>query len=211
MSDVRSPLDQLIALAGPALGRPLPALPDGLPGALAPLWRARNGWVAFWSALHVLPVGPGVAGADVQAVDRVLRTDFGPLAEGHTAFAQDIFGALFTWSDGGVHHFDPETAESEPVAESLEGWAAAVLAEPEQLVGSAFAFDWQERHGALQRDERLVALLPWVLDGGWDDANLEPRNTVLALRERAALARAIASLPDGAEIDWPLPGTRIDP
>lgn len=203
-------LARLIALAGPALGPERPVSPPGVPDALAPLWLVRNGWVAFWSALHVLPVGPGSAGPDVQAVDRVLRREFGALAEGHAAFAQDLFGVLFTWFAGAVHRFDPETGETERVAADLEGWAAAVLAEPEQLAGSAFAYDWQERHGALEPGERLVPLLPWVLDGGWDDANLEPRDTVVALRERAALARAVAALPEGAEVDWPLPGTRLD-
>jgi hypothetical protein len=47
-----------------------------------------------------------------------------------------------------------------------------------------------------------------VLGGEYDDANLEPRATLLALRERGALARVIAALPDGAEVEWPLPGTR---
>lgn len=203
-----APLDRLLALAGPALGPPVPA-PAGVPAALAPLWSARNGWFAFWSALHVLPVAPAGGAAGVEAVRGVLRAEFGALAEGHEPFAQDFFGVLFTWDGDGIHRFDPETAEAERIADDLDGWAAAVLAEPEELTGSAFAFDWQDRHGALLPGERLVPLLPWALDGDWGDANLEPRDGLLALRERAALARVIASLPDGAEVEWPLPGTRL--
>ena len=182
-----------------------------MPGVLAPLWQARNGWVAFWSALQVFPVGAGAPAPSFEAVDALLRSAYGPLAEGHTAFAQDLFGTLFTWDGRGVCRLDPETGEAEPVAEDLDGWAAALLAEPELLAGSAFAFDWQERHGALEPGERLVPLLPWVLDGDWEDANLEPRDTLVALRERAALARAVTALPDGAEVEWPLPGTRLEP
>ena len=206
-------LTELLSVASPALGAPDPALPAWVPAGLAPLWAQRNGFVAFFSALHVFPAGPHPAGPHpdgLEAVAAVLDEHFGALADGHVAFAQDLFGTLFTWHADGVSTFDPETADSEPLADSLEGWAAELLDEPEGLVGSAFAFDWQERHGALRDGERLVPLLPFVLDGEWEDANLEPRPTLLSLRERAALARVISGLPDGAEVEWPLPGTRED-
>ena len=202
-------LADLLSLAGPALGR-VDATPDiALPEVLRPLWGARNGWEAYWSALQVFPLDAATAGLpDVASVNAVLAEAFGSLAAGHVAFGQDLFGVLMTWHEDHVCGFDPETAEHEPIADDLEGWAAAVLEDPEALVGSAFAFDWQERHGALERGERLCGLLPFVLGGEYDDANLEPRGMLLALRERAALARVIAALPDGAEVDWPLPGTR---
>lgn len=208
----RPGLTDLLAVAGPALGPAAPAPGAEVPPPLRPLWAARNGWVAFWSALQVFPLGgcPPAGPPDVAAVNAVLSEAFGDLAAGHVAFAQDLFGVLMTWHGDHVCAFDPETAEHEPIAADLDGWAAALLAEPEELTGSAFAFDWQERHGALQAGERLVGLLPFVLGGEYDDANLEPRGTLLALRERAALARVIADLPDGAEVDWPLPGTRED-
>jgi hypothetical protein len=206
-----APLTRLLALAGPPLGAPGAVPSPDTPAALAPLWRARNGFVAFWSALQVFPVGGGAPAPAFETVDALLRSAYGPLAEGHTAFAQDLFGSLFTWDGSSVCRWDPETGEAEGVADDLDGWAAALLAEPELLAGSAFAFDWQERHGALEAGERLVPLLPWVLDGDWEDANLEPRDTLVALQERAALARAVAELPDGAEIEWPLPGTRLEP
>lgn len=201
-------LAQLLSVASPALGPEKPALPAALPAPLGPLWTQRNGWVAFWSALHVFPLGAATDGPDVTAVNSALREAFGELAAGHVAFGHDLFGVLMTWHEDHVCGFDPETAEHEPIADDLDGWASAVLAEPEELVGSAFAFDWQERHGRLESDERLVPLLPFVLGGEYDDANLEPRDALQALRERAALARVVATLPEGAEIEWPLPGTR---
>ncbi len=205
----RSPsLTQLLSVASPGVGPAAPALPAGLPDALAPLWTQRNGWVAFWSALEVFGIGTRQGGPDLATVDAELHAAFGELAAGHVAFGQDLFGVLMTWHEDHFCAFDPETAEHEPVAPDLEGWAAALLAEPEELVGSAFAFDWQERHGTLEPGERLVPLLPFALGGEYDDANLEPRGTLQALRERAALARVIAALPDGAEVEWPLPGTR---
>ena len=201
-------LARLLSVAGPALRPAEPALPAALPAPLAPLWEQRNGWVAFWSALHVFPVGATAGGPDVMAVNAVLGRAFGKLAAGHVAFGQDLFGVLMTWHEDHVCGFDPETAEHEPIARDLDGWATAVLAEPEELVGSAFAFDWQERHGPLEPGERLVPLLPFVLGGEYDDANLEPRDALRALRERAALARVIATLPDGAEVEWPQLGSR---
>lgn len=207
-----SDLTALLSVASPGRGADAPALPPGVPAALAPLWAARNGWVAFFSAVEVFPIGPAPAsGPDVATVNSALREAFGPLADGHVAFGQDLFGVLFTWHEDHVCAFDPETAEHEPVGIDVDAWAAALLAEPEELAGSAFAFDWQERHGALQPAERLVPLLPFVLGGEYDDGNLEPRPTLQALRERAALARVITDLPDGAEVEWPLPGTRLAP
>lgn len=202
-------LPRLLQLAGPSLATP-GAVPAGLPADLAALWAERNGWVAFWSALQVFPAGPGGGVPDLAAVQGTFEKAHGPLADGHVAFAQDLFGVLFTWHADHVCAYDPETGEHEPVAPDAEGWAARVLEEPEELVGSAFAFDWQERHGALEPAERLVPLLPFVLGGEYDDGNLEPRGTLLALRERAALAHVVAALPDGAEVEWPLPGTRED-
>lgn len=199
-------LPRLLHLAGPGVAPPAAAAPAGLPDSLAVLWAERNGWEAFWSALHVF--GTGAGKPELTAVGAVFREAYGPLADGHVPFAQDLFGVLFTWHEDHVCAFDPETAEHEPVAADAEGWAAAVLEEPEELVGSSFAFDWQERHGPLEPGERLVPLLPFVLGGEYDDANLEPRDALLALRERSALAHVVAALPDGAEVEWPLPGSR---
>lgn len=200
-------LDGLLALAGPALGAP----PDAPPDALRALHDARNGFVAFFAALHVFPTRSASEDVpDLAALETTLRDAYGPLLGAHRAFAQDLFGSLFTVHPDGICSFDPETAEHEVLAADLDAWAGLVLAEPEALVGSAFAFDWQERHGALHANERLVPLMPFSLGGEYDDANLEPRDTLRALRERGVLARALAGLPDGAEIDWPLPGTRED-
>lgn len=201
-------LTRLLSAAGPGAGPPGTPLPPALPAPLAPLWSDRNGWVAFWSALQVFPLGSTTTLPGVAAVNAVLDDAFGQLAAGHVAFGQDLFGVLMTWHEDHVCGFDPETAEHEPIAADPDGWADAVIAGPEELVGSAFAFDWQERHGPLEPHERLVPLVPFVLGGDYDDANLEPRDTLRALRERAALARVIATLPDGAEVEWPLPGTR---
>jgi hypothetical protein len=204
-----SALRQLLDLASPPLVSEPAAEPSDAHASL-PLRATRNGWVAYFSALHVFPTHADGVTPDLGAVNRTLRAAYGDLATGHTAFAQDLFGVLFTGHPDGICAFDPETAEHELLAPDVEGWAHRVLAEPEELLGAAFAYDWQERNGALCASERLVPLLPFVLGGEYDDANLEPRETLLTLRERGALARRIAALPDGAEVDWPLPGTRED-
>lgn len=204
-------LARLLAVAGPALGNPADDI-SSMPEPLAALYASRNGFLASFSALHVVPAaGPGDQQPGLGSVRETLELAYGELLDGHHAFAQDLFGVLFTVHGEGICAFDPETAEHELVAADIDGWAQAVLAEPEELLGAAFAFDWQERHGALRAGERLVPLLPFSLGGEYDDANLEPRDTLTALRERGVLARTLASLPDGAEVDWPLPGTREDP
>ncbi|MBA2349078.1 MAG: SMI1/KNR4 family protein [Solirubrobacterales bacterium] len=200
-------LERLLAVAGPPLGATT-SPPSRAPEALSPLLAARDGFLASFSALHVFPVEAPDDHPDLGSVHATLTSAYGPLLGEHRAFAQDLFGVLFTVHPDGVCTFDPETAEHEVIADGLDGWAEAVLAEPEALLGAAFAFDWQERHGALRAGERLVPLMPFALGGEYDDANLEPRGTLLALRERGVLARTLAGLPDGAEVEWPLPGTR---
>lgn len=204
-----SALRQLLDLASPSLAAE-PAVEPADAARSAALRASRNGWVACFSALQVFPTHGGGSIPDLETVNRTLHATYGALATGHQAFAQDLFGVLFTTHPDGICAFDPETAEHELLAPDLEAWARRVLDEPEELLGAAFAFDWQERNGALRTSERLVPLLPFVLGGEYDDENLEPRDTALALRERGALARQIARLPDGAEVDWPLPGTRED-
>ena len=204
-----SGLDRLLAVASPALCGAQARVEE--PDALTEIRTRRNGFIAFFGALQVFPADASTAGAvpGAGAVAGTLRAAFGALADGHHVFGQDLFGTLLTWHpEHLVCSYDPETGEHERLADTIDGWASAVLAEPEELVGSAFAFDWQERHGALGAAERLVPLLPFVLGGEYDDANLEPRDTLVALRERGALARVVAALPEGAEIEWPLPGTR---
>ncbi len=203
------PLSRLLEIAGPALGGPSEA-PVEVPDQLAPLYEARDGFLASFSALHVFPQHAADGKPGLASVEATLEQALAELRGGHRAFAQDLFGVLFTVHPDGFCTFDPETAEHEVIAANLEGWAEAVLAEPEELLGAAFAFDWQERHGALRAGERLVPLLPFSLGGEYDDENLEPRDTLTALRERGALARTLAGLPDGAEVEWPLPGTRED-
>lgn len=202
-------LERLLAVAGPALGGAA-SPPSGLPDALIPLHGARDGFLASFAALHVFPADAAGDQPDLASVHATLEAAYGPLVGAHRAFAQDLFGMLFTVHPDGICTFDPETAEHEVIAADLDGWAARVLDEPEELLGAAFAFDWQERHGALRAGERLVPLMPFSLGGEYDDANLEPRGTLLALRERGVLARTLAGLPDGTEVEWPLPGTRED-
>lgn len=201
------PLVRLLSIAGPALGNPA-AGPSDAPATITPLLAARDGFLTNFAALHVFPADAPDGEPGLASVHATLERAYGELLGGHRAFAQDLFGVLFTVHPDGICTFDPETAEHEVVAADLTGWAEAVLAEPEELLGAAFAFDWQERHGALRAGERLVPLLPFSLGGEYDDENLEPRATLTALRERGVLARALAGLPDGAEVDWPLPGTR---
>ena len=203
------PLSRLLSIAGPALGAPADG-PHDVPETIAPLYAERDGFLASFSALHVFPAGSPDGGPGLGSVHGTLEQAYGDLLGEHRAFAQDLFGVLFTVHPDGICTFDPETAEHEVVAPDLGGWAEAVLAEPEEVLGAAFAFDWQERHGALRAGERLVPLLPFSLGGEYDDGNLEPRATLTALRERGVLARTLAGLPDGAEVEWPLPGTRED-
>ncbi|MEV8614983.1 hypothetical protein AB0383_45010 [Amycolatopsis sp. NPDC051373] len=122
-------------------------------------------------------------------------------ADGLFCFAQDLFGRQFAIA--GNHEvvvFDPETADRTPIGTSLEDWAAWLLADPDVLGAHAFAGAWQDRHGPLAHDQRLIPLRLFTIGGGYDNANLAAKDAVTCMRARGPLASTIHDLPDGAQV-----------
>lgn len=117
-------------------------------------------------------------------------------------FAEDVFGGQFAISDTGVEVVDPETGEREAFAASLEAWAERILDEPEELTGYPLLREWEEACGKLQVGYRLVPRVPFVCGGEFAIENLKATPEVEGMRLRGPLATKIASLPDGATIEF---------
>jgi hypothetical protein len=204
-----SALSKLGSLGSKAFGRgdPMVIVASFAEGrALTSLLAERNGFFAFTSALLVRGSGAmrdGVPGSLEQwnTLDG-WRADYGDAARGLLFFAEDAFGAQFAISAdrAGVCTFDPETAAIEWLAPDLEGWAAMVLADFAFLTGHPLAEQWQKQHGALPHTHRLVPKQPFVMGGAFDVDNLSACEADAGMRSRAAIARQIADLPDGAKV-----------
>jgi len=178
---------------------------EGLGGSyheLATALRAKNGFYAFESALHVFPwEGSGtISGIQEWNSDSGWRSEYGRLARGCLFFAEDAFGGQFCLKDGSAWQFDPETGDLSLLGKSLEEWAQAVLSDFEFLTGHPVASQWQVANGALPAGKRLAPRIPFVLGGDFSMSNLILMDSERGMRIRGGLATQINSLPDGAQI-----------
>ncbi|MFJ8831169.1 hypothetical protein [Micromonospora aurantiaca] len=190
-------VDRLAALGSPALG---PAVPTSMiPGPLAPLYSIKNGFYAFESALFVRPVGVGVRSVEWWngLSWRQVYVDLGAQL---TCFAEDVFGFQFAADESGFYSFDPETAEIELVADSVEGWAQAVLEDIDVMVGYSLAREWQERNGGLQQGFRLAPAVPFALGGKFEAAGMRAKPDGELASFRASVYEQTRDLPDGAQV-----------
>jgi hypothetical protein len=200
-------LEKLLSIAGPALRDSTPPAPSiletqGRLGAeLYGLLCRRNGFYVFESALHMLPLGFG-KGMDLETWNSsgLWRQEFGNKADGLLFFAEDLFGTQFALRDDRVLLFDPETGEAKEFASDLCEWSGRILDDYEFLTGYPLGHAWQESHGALPRDRRLVPKVPFVLGGAFELENLYLADPVEAMRFRGDLAHQIQNLSDGEQV-----------
>jgi hypothetical protein len=206
-----SAMDQLLAIASEPIGPPIGAGSAEILAArgdsgleLLEVLRARNGFYAFFSALHVFPLGKAAGERDLESwnAEALWRDAYAHLAAGCLFFAEDIFGGQFCIKNEAIFVFDPETGEQTRSGGTLEDWAQHVLLEHDSLCGTPLAREWQERYGALPPGRRLVPKMPFVLGGDFAVENLYVSDAVEAMRFRGALAQHLRSLPDGIPIGF---------
>lgn len=172
---------------------------------LAEVLQISNGLLAFESALELF--------ADAESADAhshslaewnepaTWRSDYGDLITKDVLFfGQDVFGGQFALDSESIYSFDPETAEFEAIAGSLEQFAGLLLRDYEFLTGYPLAHEWQTTHGPLKPGERLIPKIPFVLGGEYELSNLYCGPILPAMKFRASLARQIRDLPDGTPI-----------
>ena len=198
---------RLLAAATDAL---TDALPMGLSGGrllseLAEMLRARNGFYAFESALHVFASGDQrAAGDSLEAwnAPTTWRAGYDGLADGFVFFAEDVFGSQFAIRNERVYVFDPETGSAEPMASSVEDWADQLLSDYEVLTGFPLAHRWQQANGPIPAGQRLVPKIPFVLGGDFEISNVYLVDAREGMRLRSELAVQIRDLPDGAQVQY---------
>jgi hypothetical protein len=199
------PIEDLLGMAGPALGGTHSIEPDSVEAdveqELMEMLAEVNGFYAFGAALHVFPVKSGDHMDLVRWNSSTLWRDaYGSLADDLVFFAEDAFGGQFALSDDGVLSFDPETGDAEFMAGTLEGWAAQVLADHELLTGFPLAEEWQKRFGALPTGARLLPKTPFVLGGEFAINNLFAGDAVTGMRMRGDVALQLQDHPDGTTV-----------
>lgn len=199
-----SALGTLVERGQAPLGPPVALdLGGGLPGELAALLSATNGFAVFNYGVQVFHSGPGGLGPELGAWndDATWKYTYGGLADGLLCFGQDLFGVQFAIEDGRrVSTFDPETGERRTIGESLDDWAEWLLTRPDEHGARSFATAWQDEHGALGHDERLLPRTLFVLGGEYEHDNLKVSDATEAMRVRGPIAQQVHALPNGATI-----------
>lgn len=188
---------------GPLGPRAAVDIGGGLRGELAALLSVTNGFAVFNYGVQVFRSGPGGLGPELGAWndDATWKYTYGDLTNDLLCFAQDLFGVQFAIEGGRrVSTFDPETGELRTIGESLDDWAEWLLTKPDQRGTRSFATRWQDEHGPLGHDDRLLPRTLFVLGGEYTDDNLVVCDAVTAMRVRGPIARQIHGLPDGATI-----------
>jgi hypothetical protein len=178
-------------------------LPDGPLHELAQVLSAKNGFFLFNGGVNVFRVGEQGMGPELLNWNEAgtWKDTYGGLADDYFCFGQDIFGVQFAIKDNAeVVTFDPETARTKPIGDSLEAWAEWLLADPDVRGAAGFARAYQEERGALEVDQRLVPLQFFVAGGGYDFDNFAVRDAVTAMRIRGPIAQQVHNLPEGATI-----------
>ena len=172
---------------------------------LEPLYRLKNGFVAFESALYVLPVttsGDGPSIASLIGPETFWAANYGSAWASTVPFAADVFGDLYALVEHDIVRFAIESGEQVRVAGSLEEWAEYVLQNYAEATGWPIAHHWQIRFGPLALGERLLPKIPFVLRGDYAIENLRVGGLFEGLRFGSDLARQIRHLPDGATVKF---------
>lgn len=164
----------------------------------------KNGFFCFESALRFFPSATTESSWSLHEWNshELWKRDYHSLAENYFCFAEDIFGAQFCFLGKEIVSFNPETAEFEKLASTLDDWAAKILENYKLMTGYRFAHEWQEVYGPLPARQRLMPKKPFVLGGEYALANLVAIDAVHLMRNMGNLAHQIHRLPDGAQVDF---------
>ncbi|WP_422773323.1 hypothetical protein ACN28C_10595 [Plantactinospora sp. WMMC1484] len=162
-----------------------------------------NGFFAFDAGVQVFHAGgPGVGPELVTWNDEsTWKHTYEGLTGETFCFGQDVLGTQFAIMHEHVVSLDPETAQVRVIGPSLESWAAWLLDDPPVNATANLARAWQDEHGALGPDERLIPRQFFVLGGGYELDNLIARDAATAMRIRGPIAVQLKGLPDGAQVN----------
>lgn len=162
-----------------------------------------NGGYGFEGALHFFSADEACGDLFIERWNSndLWRTDYRELNPLGYFFAEDVFGNQFFTKDESVFTFDPETAEIEKIAGSLNDWAAEIMEDYDFYTGHSLAHEWQEAHGPIPIGSRLLPKIPFVVGGEFEVGNLYALNSVKAMKYRASIARQIKDMPDGSKIN----------
>lgn len=209
-------VNRLIELASPALMshrfdiEKFPLNLHKVAKKLEPLLKAKNGFYAFASALHVYGVSESqAAGILGWNSPRGWRAEFGKLADGCFSFAEDIFGNQFCIDGNGFCQFNIETGETQRMGKNAEDWAELVLSDYGYWTGFNLGWEWQQIYGPLPIGKRLFPRQLFSLGGEFEVSNLWAGDITDSVGYYGLIAKHLAQLPEGSYVEIALPTGKI--
>jgi len=180
---------------------------SGAGADLLELLALKNGFYAFESALHVLPVSRDdwFNEQDLQRWNdsKLWKHAYGEQSNlnGLMLFAEDVIGVQFGFLADQIVRFDPETGEIEEMCSTLDEWAEMVLSDYDTELGYPLAREWQKQNGPLQKGNRLVPIVPLIAkESSFEPSNFYQLEAVKGMLARADLAMQLKSLPDNQAV-----------
>ena len=168
------------------------------------IWRKKNGFYAFNNSLLVRPCTShsSILSAFDWNQKKVWKETYQFNLSRILFFAENVFGEQYGICGGRIYFLDPETGSVECISDSLEDWANYILSNIDFTTGRLLGQEWQNANRPLMAAERLLPMRPFVLQGSFLIENLVSKRDVEGMRVRAVLSNKIASLPDGADIEF---------
>ncbi|MEN3755070.1 hypothetical protein A9B99_22735 [Mangrovibacter phragmitis] len=166
------------------------------------LLKQRNGFYGFESSLHVFPYDTTDSEIGLKDWNKkeLWINSYEDLATDALFFAEDVFGGQFCLRHDGVYSFEPETAEFNKMALTINDWCERLLSDYNVITGYALAHSWQISNGKLPSGYRLIPRIPFVAGGEYELDNLYMCKSNEALIARANIALQIRDIPDGGSM-----------
>ena len=189
-----SSLDELVARADGPTG-PATAVDLGMPGPfaqLSALLTRCNGFTAFSGVLQVYRVGEPGVGPELWAWNEpaTWKDAYGSLTDNLFCFGQGPFGEQYAFdlANDCVVEFSPETGGKAFVGSNLQEWADETFDAFGVIAWEPLVKSYQEAHGLLSPDQRLVPIRPFSDGGEYELDNITAAGSVEAMRSRGAPA-----------------------
>lgn len=192
-------LQKLLEIAGEAVTHTRPT--RNLDRHVGSLLGLRNGFVAFESALLVVPAAPGLGVIEVEAWNSRPERRLYPHWAGATVFAFDVFLDHFASLKNEIVRLNPYSGEVEPHSSDIEAWAAKLLGDYDFETGWSVARAWQSSNRPLRYGERLIPKVPFILGGKYEVENLVAVAADVAMGPIADLYVQLRDMPDGGQVE----------
>jgi hypothetical protein len=199
-------VEQLLSISSEPLAPRAKALskllePYALGSELFHMLECKNGFYAFESALHALPLTSATEiSLEEWNAGSLWRDGYQDMSEGLLFFAEDVFQNQFCLSPDGVLRFEAETGATTFTADSVEGWAEKILGDHRRQTAWPLASKWQAENGPLPTGKRLMPKIPFFLGGEHSISNLWVGDSVEGMRFKADLASQTRNSPDGSAV-----------